>query len=136
MSSKHVVKQLAIKLFLSMLVMFELYQVYHYPHKTHLVAGFMGEPTGQLKAVANSALLETLPLTLHAHMLMIYQQPSCQLSTLYHLMGPGLCGSVAIDILKLDSVIAVHQSCRERKITYNYVNVCNCMFSCIIVTDL
>ena len=40
--------------------------VCHYPHKTHLVAGFMGEPTGQLKAVANSALLDTLPLTLHA----------------------------------------------------------------------
>ena len=44
--------------------MFKLYLFCHYPHKTHLVAGFMGEPTGQLKAVANSALLDTLPLTL------------------------------------------------------------------------
>ena len=32
---------------------------------------------------------------------------------LYHLMGPGLCGSVAINKLKVESLNAEHQSCRK-----------------------
>ena len=41
---------------------------------------------------------------------------------LYHLMGPGLCGSVAINELKEESLYTEHQSCRKVD-----DHVCQCM---------
>ena len=39
--------------------------VKHLHQSSHFSLGFMGDPTGQLKAAANSGLLETKPTGLH-----------------------------------------------------------------------